>query len=611
MSDRRRFNTSERVALYLAADGKCSDCGTPLEPGWHADHIQPFSKGGPTDVSNGQALCPKCNQQKGNREMTEIELRRWQIEAFEMVEKKLFDQERDMALAVAPGCGKSLLALLACKKAKERGFRRIIVVVPSIELKNKFINDALNSGIKLWHADNGNGARPPRGYDGVVTTYAAVAAGDAKRIYRKGCSADTMVVLDEIHHAGDKAAWGESIQYAFEQAGFRLLMTGTPFRADGSAIPFVEYDADGKIKTDFSYTYGEAWMDSPKPIRTLQFHRQGADAQWQWKDDIGDVGDVHRLSSSEADDKTHTLVLGRLLNPDNSYMSDTIAKAHADLMARRAHTPDAAGLIVCKDQDHARRVQRLLHQVTGVNAPVVTSDETGSTEAIASFRSGTAPWIVAVKMISEGVDIPRLEVLVWATVERAELFFQQVVGRVVRRRTPNDMRAAIYIPNTPIYDDLASQLENMLAYALREKGEGSEREQRDQSDRPVLVDLGTLNVRVGDVFMPDSGSTVPGEVVAAVAPKLPEWMRPGAADVVAAFLPQLAGLSRAPEPQVTFDRAAHMRELETLSRKNDYQNGWDPGTTNRLYYKKFDGPRGDWSDEQLMQAITELRRKAA
>src|SRR5690606_41886026 len=66
-STRRRFNTAARVAMYLASGGRCSNCGTELEPGWHGDHITPWSRGGATDSINGQALCPSCNLRKGDK----------------------------------------------------------------------------------------------------------------------------------------------------------------------------------------------------------------------------------------------------------------------------------------------------------------------------------------------------------------------------------------------------------------------------------------------------------------------------------------------------------------------------------------------------------------
>lgn len=64
---RRRFNKRERVAMYLAANGKCERCGGELELGFHGDHVQAYANDGVTDVINGQALCPDCNVKKGSK----------------------------------------------------------------------------------------------------------------------------------------------------------------------------------------------------------------------------------------------------------------------------------------------------------------------------------------------------------------------------------------------------------------------------------------------------------------------------------------------------------------------------------------------------------------
>ena len=64
---RRHFNNAEREALYIAAGGLCAICGATLDALWEPDHIVPFSEGGLTDVTNGQATCRPCNRMKGAR----------------------------------------------------------------------------------------------------------------------------------------------------------------------------------------------------------------------------------------------------------------------------------------------------------------------------------------------------------------------------------------------------------------------------------------------------------------------------------------------------------------------------------------------------------------
>lgn len=63
---RRAFNRTERVALYVEANGECAMCGAELRPDWEADHYVPYALGGKTDLANGQALCRTCNRRKGS-----------------------------------------------------------------------------------------------------------------------------------------------------------------------------------------------------------------------------------------------------------------------------------------------------------------------------------------------------------------------------------------------------------------------------------------------------------------------------------------------------------------------------------------------------------------
>src|ERR671929_1738046 len=79
---------------------------------------------------------------------------------------------------------------------------------------------------------------------GIALTYAGVARNPlALRIRTEGFK--TLVILDEVHHAGDALSWGEAVREAFEPAARRLMLTGTPFRSDTNPIPFVRYEPDG------------------------------------------------------------------------------------------------------------------------------------------------------------------------------------------------------------------------------------------------------------------------------------------------------------------------------------------------------------------------------
>lgn len=170
---RRFFNQTEKTLLYIAADGKCESCGEELGAGWHADHIHPYSKNGATALVNGQALCPECNLKKGNTSMAQ-DLREWQQEALDQYMR----EAKENFLAVAtPGAGKTTWALTVANTLLERrDVQRIIVVVPSRELRNQWTQNSM-PGVELREYD-GTEAVDKAGYQtpvirlGKITTVA-------------------------------------------------------------------------------------------------------------------------------------------------------------------------------------------------------------------------------------------------------------------------------------------------------------------------------------------------------------------------------------------------------------------------------------------------------
>jgi hypothetical protein len=102
-----------------------------------------------------------------------------------------------------------------------------------------------------------------------------------------------------------------------------------------------------------------------------------------------------------------------------------------------------------------------------VEAEVVVSDDPDASKKIASFSGGTRPWLVAVRMVSEGVDIPRLRVGVYASTVVTELFFRQAVGRFVRwtKGLPSQ-KAYVYLPDDPRLRTHAFQIAEARRHVL-------------------------------------------------------------------------------------------------------------------------------------------------
>lgn len=472
-NEKRRFNGGQRVALYLAAHGQCSACGIDLEPGWHADHRQPYAAGGPTDVTNGQALCPACNRRKGASEERKpmipefpFPLRAWQEKAVSRLSAIDLAATKDFTVEAWPGSGKTNFALYVAHRFLNNGIAdRIVVVVPTEHLKKQWGEAAACAGIQLdWGFQNADGGEA-RDYAGLVTTYAAV--GSNADLYRFGCERKTLVIFDEIHHAGDQRSWGDTLRSAFGPAAFRLGLSGTLFRTDGRRIPFVKY-AEGRPVPDYRYGYADALRDDV--CRSAVFPTFEGKIEWLSGFDYKSATFSDPLTQDEASER-----LRMALDPGGNWLGGVIGKFWERLEDIRVNEqPDAGGLIIANDKRHARAIASMVTRLTGVVPILATSDEDNASELIGSFGTSNAPIIVAVKMVSEGVDIPRLRCLLYATSTTTDLFFTQAIGRVLRGSSAEI--CYVFMPDDPRLVVQAEYIKRERDYELREEQERDEQE---------------------------------------------------------------------------------------------------------------------------------------
>jgi superfamily II DNA or RNA helicase len=394
-----------------------------------------------------------------------IRLRAWQQEALAALEAR----RRASFLAVAtPGAGKTTFALAAVRRALvARHVRRVVIVVPTQHLKVQWAEAAEHFDIHLdpvWSA--GDGALPSDVH-GVVTTYQQVAANpDTLRHVADGA----FVVLDEIHHAADARSWGDGVRRAFTPAWLRLCMSGTPFRSDQSAIPFVHYESDEAIP-DFEYGYGTALRDAAV-VLPVYFPRINGRMEWS-----APSGETYEASFS--DPLGRTLASQRLrtaLDLEGRWLPAVLAKAHRQLEHLRLRDSRAGGMVIAMDQDHARGIAGILRTLLKAHPIVAVSDDATASRRIAEFTSGDMPWIVAVRMVSEGVDIPRLRVGVYATNTVTDLFFRQAVGRLVRVSQPRALqRAYMFIPDDARLRTFAAGIAEQRRHSLRKPERDGER----------------------------------------------------------------------------------------------------------------------------------------
>ena len=300
------------------------------------------------------------------------------------------------------------------------------------------------------------------------------------------------MVFDEIHHAGDALSWGEAVRVAFEPAQRRLALTGTPFRSDTNPIPFVTYQrgADGSLRSssDYVYGYGPALADGVvRPVIFLAYS-----GEMRWRTRAGDelAGTLGAPMTSEV--LSHAWRTA--LDPDGAWIMRVLEAADRRLTEMRRGMPDAAGLVIASDHADARAYATLLRDISGTRPAVVLSDDPAASKKIARFAASPDRWMVAVRMVSEGVDIPRLAVGVYATSTGTALFFAQAVGRFVRARQRGET-ASVFLPSIPSLLGYAAELEAERDHVLAtpdaaEEDERALAEAQRQRDTPDELDQG-------------------------------------------------------------------------------------------------------------------------
>jgi superfamily II DNA or RNA helicase len=482
LDPRRYFTTAEVTAAWLLQNRTCRECQRDVPRDLvEGDHVIAWSLGGPTTMDNLQVLCIACNRRKGIREGAAEEilpaavsvgtapLRRWQERALHTA----LSTRGPVLIEACPGAGKTRFALeYTARLFAERIVNRVLIVVPTTRLAEQWAEAGTCGGgavVPLAPA----GWRPTQPlyqrWAGAAFTYHALFA---QTTMFQALAAEpgfrTLVIFDEIHHAGAESAWGIAAQQAFMATATRILsLSGTAFRSK-DPIVFIE-TRDGRSVANDAYSYGEALADGV--CRPLKFAAIGGTATFRspggsietvsFDDDLNEQGESYRLRT--------------VLAPNGDHLREMLRIADEELRRLRTTTdPDAGGLVVCVDCDHADAVAQILQQMTGTRPTVACSrlndpDDPSPRPAIEVFDKGSSPWIVSVRMISEGVDIRRLRVLVYATNIITELAFRQITGRLVRTDPKNgdDDYGSVVLPADPRLLEMAERILDEVPPAQR------------------------------------------------------------------------------------------------------------------------------------------------
>lgn len=544
--------------------------------------------------------------------MTEQTLRIWQLDA-----KNEFDRlgrPRDFTVSATPGAGKTTFSLShALDLMKVGEITRLVVVVPTDSLRTQWCGAANQMGLDLRPVNDPTDWT--RGdYHGVVVTYAQIKASSSHTLLarRAVASAPTMVVLDEIHHAGESKSWGDGLVEAFEGAAFRLMLTGTPWRrSKQERIPFVTYD-DDKVHVDHAYEYGEAVRD--EVCRRVVFEAYDCETV-RWVD-------CGTIVEAQLDDGLLEVnvpaVLETVYMPGSDWITTLLRRADAALTrVRREDAPDAGALVVCKSQYHAREYAETLKSITGESATLVVSDDGPQAKvALDAFRSSTARWLVAVDMVSEGVDIPRLAVGVYASSKQTPLFFRQVVGRFVRTRTREEMNAILFIPAVPSFKRLATEIEEELRHQLDLEIDAQEKRdlaaERSQREFAFREPLSATDAMLGSTIVAGealSQADLDAGIAACQENGIPATYAPNMARLLKVRLGNEVRVTithKAPDlPKHKVEKMLRA-EVKALVGKVEYREGRQHGTLNGDLLREGYRPRAQMTIDELQTLRADL-----
>lgn len=561
-----------------------------------------------------------------------INRRQWQEECqADFVLKVVEQHQRNYMLNAVPGAGKTRAAERAAKKLLDIArVNRVVVLVPTYDLKIQWAKSAAAMGIPLdpkWHGDGQETAD----YRGVVCTYQSLAS--QHQVHRQLCQRiPTFTIFDEIHHLSDDGQlWGNAAQCAFEHATHTMGLSGTILRTDQSKVPFVQYcEVPGGWRpiADVNYPYLRALRE--KVCRELYFEIYEGDATWK----SSRYGEQHARIDESLPEHLDGHRLRAFIDPDNEAMRKILRDADQKLTECRRNDPKAAGLVIAEDITHARKFVKLLREITGEQPALVVSEYENTDEVVTieQFKRSSQRWIVAVKKVSEGIDIRRLRVLVYASDYVTDMFTVQVFGRVIR--SPEGLNdgddvppSFIYLPGHPRLTEVAAafsaDVELFIAEKRAERDASRDRNASDPSADPHVIVSLSATARESDVL---SVVGVLNPLLMSEARELKRHNEDGLRDIhpeqIAKVLlldrMQKGGSEKETPTHVEDDAPAEYEIRETLRTKAsrlasrlDYSWGEPQGTAHAHWRRMGGKPQNEATIEELRRKIDWLEAELA
>lgn len=134
---------------------------------------------------------------------------------------------------------------------------------------------------------------------------------------------------------------------------------------------------------------------------------------------------------------------------NDEVIEQLLTRANKKLQKIRLINPNAGGLIIASSVNHANQIFSILKNKLNKHATIVTYKEDMPSDLIRDYRTSNEEWIISVGMISEGTNIPRLQVCCHLTNIKTEMHYRQILGRILRVTNSPDQTAILYMLAEP------------------------------------------------------------------------------------------------------------------------------------------------------------------
>lgn len=384
-----------------------------------------------------------------------MNLRKWQKDCIEKSLSEYSKGKQHFLCLATPGAGKTAMASsLAQKLMDSDKIDMVMCFSPSVVVAEDF-------KIEL-ERQTGKPMNGRLGSMGLSVTYQSMLSLEANfwsllKQYR------VLVIFDEIHHCAGSGSpedpvhsnsWGAKVINNIQgHATYTIALTGTPWRSDQLPIVLANYDRESRlVKCDYSYGLSQAIQDNV--CRTPTFTIIDNDSvRYKHENDEINFNSFEELLKNSNCSYQNLLESAELIEY-------CLKLATKKLDQIRQNKGDAGGLIVSTSVQHAHKIHEILMAKFGENAEIVTHKDTNAPFKINEFKLSCRKWIISVGMISEGTNIPRLQVCCHLTRVKTELYFRQVLGRVLRSTGHQSEKGYMIMPAEPKLIEYANRVKS-------------------------------------------------------------------------------------------------------------------------------------------------------